>query len=131
MTKEDKELVLKDLCARLPYKVKIQVTWWSGIQGASINTTLDSDYIDELIDDNSGDIEIKPYLRLMSSMTEEEKEEIEHLAGSIVCYNELEGGSTLFDEVGLDWLNSHHFDYRGLIKKGLALEATEEIYKWQ
>ena len=52
------------------------------------------------------------------------------MAGSIVCYNEFEGGSTLFDEVGFDWLNAHHFDYRGLIPKGLALEAPEGMYKF-
>lgn len=29
----------------------------------------------------------------------------------------------------IDWLLAHHFDYRGLIPMGLALEATEGMYK--
>lgn len=75
---------------------------------------------------NLNSVEFKPYLRPMSSMTEEEKE---LMKGSVICFNELEGNSTLFDEIGLDWLLAHHFDFRGLIEKGLALEAPEGMYK--
>ena len=118
MTQEDKELLFKDLCARLPYGVKIQV-YYEEIAG--------SGYFDEtvwLIDNdepfhvNDRWIEnITPYLRPMSSMTDEERQEY----GLVLC-----------DELSInqyDWLNAHHFDYRGLIKKGLALEAPKEMYK--
>ena len=140
MTKEDKELLLKDLCARLPYGVIVRCV---GIPKNPYydHTETDRDFellsvcpkkgmviIDHYGNYNIPFTECTPYLRPMSSMTEEEKKEVEELDGSIVCYNEFEGGSTLFDEVGLDWLNAHHFDYRGLIEKGLALEAHRGMY---
>ena len=77
MKQEDKEILLKDLCARIPYGVKIEVTWWVMGEGTCINTTLEPDLIEQLLNDEYGDTEIKPYLRSMSSMTEEE--EIEYL----------------------------------------------------
>lgn len=61
---------------------------------------------------------IKPYLRSMSSMTEEEEKQFQD-----VNLYELP-----YMVEGLDWLNAHHFDYRGLIEKGLALEAPEGMY---
>lgn len=74
MTQEDKELLLlKDLCSRLPYGVKIELTWWVMGEGTCINTTLEPDHIEQLLNDEDGNIEVKPYLRPMSSMTEEEK----------------------------------------------------------
>ena len=161
MTQENKNLLLKDLCARLPYGVKC--TWFI----ECILTRNRVDYIGELIDickviktngyaywdcyfHNSEDeddyeyseipIEIvKPYLRPMSSMTEEEKKEFSIFIGKTETYrqqicldsdsmcNPTIGGYKcvywgLFDKC-FDWLNAHHFDYRGLIEKGLAIEA--------
>ena len=119
MTQEDKELLLKDLCARLPYGVKCQHPY--GI-AELVNVDIDGDWVSlafDTPDDNDYrlDKRIKPYLRPMSSMTEEEWKE----------YNQTIGKSFSFtDEV--DWLNAHHFDYRGLIEKGLALEAPEGMY---
>ena len=105
MTQEEKQLLLKDLCARLPYNTNIQVKDWT-----ILNTELKIGHIQRLQND---DIELKPYLRPMSSMTDEECEEVEkHI--------------TIYDTV--DWMNKHHFDYRDLIKKGLALEAPEGMY---
>lgn len=74
---------------------------------------------------------IKPYLRLLSSITEEELEELNTLTYHNICVqdNALCGyicGIELEDV--FDWLNAHHFDYRGLIKMGLALEAPEGMY---
>ena len=63
--------------------------------------------------------EVKPYLRPMSSMTEEEKEEYKKLQH---CLNDTMLTISLLN----NWLNEHHFDYRGLIKKGLAIEVTKE-----
>ena len=118
MTQSDKELLLKDLCARLPYGVNADITLNKedeclnsypivGIVGDKI--VFETDIVS-----CSTDIEaVKPYLRLMSSMTEDESNKYTHL--------------TFVERI--DWLNSHHFDYRGLIEKGLALEAPEGMYK--
>ena len=67
----------------------------------------------------------KPYLRPMSSMTEEEKKEFSVLAVGTHLFK----GPLIPSYDTLDWLNAHHFDYRGLIDKGLALEAPEDMYK--
>jgi hypothetical protein len=69
----------------------------------------------------------KPYLRPMSSMTEEEKKEYELLANH--CIVTSIGFVHLEATLLIDWLNEHHFDYRGLIPMGLALEASEDMYK--
>ena len=114
MTQEEKELLLKDLCGRLPY----------GVMGLIHNVNCD-DYNISIV---GGDIDlfsrhfisIKPYLRPMSSMTEEEK--IDYQA--FFNYDGVE-----YPEEYIDWLNAHHFDYRGHIEKGLALEAPEGMYK--
>lgn len=119
MTQEDKELLLKDLSARLPYGVKIELTWWVMDEGTCINTTLEPDHVEQLLNDEYGDTEIKPYLRPMSSMTGEEKEEYHKLCDSYY--------GIYFDSIdSIDWLNKNHFDYRGLIPKGLAIEVTKE-----
>lgn len=135
MTKEDKQLLLKDLCARLAFgRVKCQV------KVLSFNEEMDEHI--ELLDDeivfiepgiynaylyNEGtdvDIsDIKPYLRPMSSMTEEEKKTL----NNILEYQYYSDDSCMC-EAG-DWLLEHHFDNRHLIEKGLALEAPEGMYK--
>ncbi len=128
MTREEKNLLLRDLCGRLLYGVKV---WRQGgnyvvscldIEKQSVYLKVDFEAIRGWWTDIE---EVKPYLRPMSSMMEEEKE---LMKGSVICFNELEGNSTLFDEIGLDWLNAHHFDYRGLLEKNLALEAPEGMY---
>ena len=130
MTQEDKQLLLKDLSARLPYGVKIELTWWVMGEGTCINTTLEPDHIEQLLNDEYGDTEIKPYLRPMSSMTEEEKLQLSQYA---YIGEDLNG--EFIDEVQrkdcaayIDWLNKNHFDYRGLIENRLALEAPEGMY---
>lgn len=125
MTQEDKELLLKDLSARLQYKPKALINGHlATILGIDENIVImcidDNDYKDETIisaDDNSDDVKL--YLRSMSSMTEKEKDEYHKLCNSY--YN------IYFDSIySIDWLNSHHFDYRRLIPKNLAIEVTEE-----
>lgn len=129
MTQEDKALLLKDLCARAPYGVKVcanhHVTGITAI-------TLDRDYVETRINDlhtyKGSSIEnICPYLCPMSSMTEEEKKEYKLLANH--CIVTSIGFVHIEAQTLIDWLNAHHFDYRGLIKKGLALEAPEDMYK--
>lgn len=105
MTQENKQLLLKDLCARLPYKVIIKSVGETKIIGL-----WDLKDVDNLP---------LPYLRSISSMTEEEK-----VTYSIYHDNPLNIGYGL-----IDWLNSRHFDYRGLIPKGLALKAPKDMYK--
>ena len=123
MRTEDKELLLKDLCARLPYVVKCTTkSSWNGIytiEGYKDNRFfLDCPVYDE--GDDEWMIEsVVPYLRPMSSMTEEEEKEYNSL-------NAYEGGFFPHTEEAFDWLNTHHFDYRGLIEKGLAIAVTEE-----
>ena len=126
MTQEDKELLLKDLSARLPYKCKCKaskgITHWHKL-------TLNPETIDKIIDDYYD--EIKPYLRPMSSMTEEEENEFISL-NAIPSPCQLPNHTRMnwySNATMLDWLNAHHFDYRGLIEKGLALEAPEGMYK--
>ena len=139
MTQENKELLLKDLCARLPYGVKIQVPYEDG-----------SGYFDETVWEVNNDgpfhvngwgIEyeyVKPYLFPLSSMTEEMMEEFDSLFnGTFQYFNQgVISASYLWDRneakfVGehecsklIDFFNSHHIDYRNLIEKGLAIDAT-------
>ena len=129
MKQEDKNLLLKDLCARLPYGVKCHFKYGS----AEGDITLDC------IDNNVARFDygwygkfhvsidtdyIKPYLRPMSSMTEEEEIEYDATFATI----KISDGH--YDSVmtykSIDFLNAYHFDYRGLIPIGLAIEVTEE-----
>ena len=130
MTQEDKELLLQDLCARLPYGVKIELTWWVMGEGTYINTTLEPDHIEQLLNDEDGDTEIKPYLRPMSSMTMVEfKEWLGYCKADYDC--EFKPEPTFNFEschLSISWLNQHHFDYRELIEKGLAIEAPNNMY---
>ena len=141
MKKEDKALLLKDLCSRFPYGVKIELTWWVMDEVTYINTVLEPDHVDQLINDEYGDTEIKPYLRPMSSMTEEEFTKLKEYSGLI--YDQLDlasfqnGTYKILDFYlsgvpsctvirVFDWLNKDHFDYRDLIQMGLAIAVTKE-----
>lgn len=115
MTQEDKQLLLKDLCARLPYGVICTDNRHGDSRVFYIDVEDERVYYTDF--DEYGLIEnCKPYLRPISSMTEEEKDEYDRL---VMC-----NASWVVD----DWLNSRHFDYRGLIEKGLVLEAPEGMY---
>lgn len=121
MTQEDKELLLKDLTARLPYGVKIELSWWVMGEGISIDTTLEPECIEELLNDEDGDTEIQPYLFPLSRMTEEQKM---FLRQQNWCIAISTSGTVETTIEGINWLNKNHFDYRGLIEKGLAINAT-------
>lgn len=138
MTQNDKELLIKDLCARVPYVTFVYVDWdereemeicecyEDEEEEPNIHTLISCNYYGECdLDDNLVETvhHIKPYLRPISSMTEEEKKDFGVPFTS-------EGLVTLADTVEcMDWLNVHLFDYRGLIEKGLAIEAPEGMYK--
>ena len=114
MTQEDKELLLKDLCARLPYGVIIQIKDWT-----VLDAELKIGHINRL---QINDVELKPYLFPMSSMTEEQK-----VIYGALCYSIIQSlAKNIQSELNelINWLNAHHFDYRGLIEKGLAIDAT-------
>lgn len=150
MTQEQKELLLKDLCARARYKVNICVS-----KGTRINingkieekdlvdtvygvifyndeprivTPQNFSFLDKNGINNFGGwtVEIvKPYLRPMSSMTEEEKKEYAMFFRAFSC--------SMYERESverIDWLHAHHFDYRELIPMGLAIEAPEDMYKF-
>ena len=131
MTQEDKNLLLKDIFSRLPYGVKVlcpdgedaELFYEKGILWIKYThgfiCSLDW-YLEDL----------KLYLRSMSSMTEEEIKEAENISrlkyidGTFAELRQF----TLINDNFVDWLNAHHFDYRGLIEKGLVLEAPENMY---
>lgn len=124
MTQEEKQLLLQDICARLPYGVKATTTanGWRDVYVVS-GYNNDRIYLDCPVYDEGDDewlIEsVKPYLRSMESMTKEEKEEYNIIIDAL-----FDTGISYLN----DWLNSHHFDYRGLIPKSLALPAPEGMY---
>ena len=118
MIQEHKELLLKDLCVRLPYGLKVKCEKYSFPV-----TILYGGNIDEVKFIETGGIEnicaIKPYLFPLSSMTEEQSKVYHELI------NGMFGTSALINfEVLTDFFNANHLDYRGLIKKGLAIDAT-------
>ena len=155
MTQEEKDLLLKDLCARLPHHVRVKVWLKDG--------TIEEGLFD--FEHNYGDVmmdfffynklkDLKPYLRPIYSMTKEEAEEFYKVTGNIFKFypgckiydhipafdNNCTSFDTFDDEYEykrvkpenviacIDFLNRHHFDYRGLINLGLALEAKEGMY---
>jgi hypothetical protein len=130
MTQKDKELLLKDLCARLPYKVKYMDLW----NPDELPTTLCDINVDvELIMNTDGfSLEVekcKPYLLPLSSMNEEQKKEYNRWKHEVPVYHYEYGD--IVEEIELydspesfEYLIENHFDYRGLIEKGIAIDAT-------
>ena len=122
MTQENSnQLLLKDLCARLPYHIRVKV-WLK--DGTTEEGTLDLEH-------NYGDVlrdafyynkivKIKPYLRPISSMTETQKNEYQYITERWM----YDSSYSISDSI--DWLNKNHFDYRGLIPMGLTIAVTKE-----
>lgn len=124
MTQEDKELLLKDLCARLPYGVILNCCNLVGEKLYTIdcNGLVNNDYDLE---------EVKPYLFPLSSMNDEQKKEYNRWKHEVpVChyeYGDVVEEVELFDSPGsFKYLIENHFDYHGLIEKGLAIDATSK-----
>ena len=123
MTQEQKDLLLKDLCARLPYDVKVncndKVYSFNGIQYFNICILTDDNENNAFT--TAGIKYVKPYLFPLSSMTEEQN--LEYLS---TCRG---GNSYCPTSKTFDWFDKNHFDYRGLIPMGLAIDATnKDIY---
>ena len=142
MTQEDKQILIKVLCAGLPYEEKVEVCIKDkdikSIDCVKYNTV--STYIGLL---NEEKFSVKPYLRPMSSMTEKEFYELCELGVSLPPFKDYYGQMQYYGSGGewsvvdveiediikyVNYLNAHHFDYNGLIEKGLALEAPEGMY---
>ena len=131
MTQEEKQLLLKDLCARIPNHVKVELH-------GEICTCLG--YFDDFVmltsntplGQQTNVANVKPYLRPLSSMTEEEKIElctISYAPDEMKTIEEKLYVIKINAKNAADFYNEHHFDYRGLIPMGLALEAQEGMYK--
>ena len=119
---KDRELLITDLFARIQYGVICQLSS-DGI--TTITEKLQLGGLSHFLYQN---LQVKPYLRPMSSMTEEECNEFFTLAEDIVRCGKR-GYSCGLSIAQINWLNSHFFDYNGLIEKGLALEASKDMYK--
>ena len=151
MTQENKKLLLKDLCARLPYGVICHYDTIVPMVGKvkSYGRLYNISFFDvkpcfqfhcnrDIFDFDN----VKPYLFPLSSMTDEQWRELFETAGyevreedcgrhtEMYYYDMVGHNNTLYPNCdAIDWLNAHHFDYRGLIEKGLALDATgKNIY---
>ena len=135
MTREEKDLLLQDLCGRLPYGVKCAYFDGCGNERDDVlNGIMPHDeriLVGKCsIDYSDSDIlGLVPYLFPMSSMTEEQKNEfdartVEIMFGEVVCKKNDEIGYGKLMEFDLDFYNKHHLDWRGLIPMGLAIDAT-------
>ena len=143
MTQEHKELLLIDICARLPYKVKISIPelFTNKKQVETLNEIFKGKDNLYRVNDSGILIEyIKPYLFPLSSMTDKQEKEIQEIVGDsdIACIIRKAGGlelwldstdtdptiwlDTIFEVQ--DYLNKNHFDYRNLINKNLAIDCT-------
>ena len=150
ITEENKNLLFRDLSSRFSYGVKVVHTTLSdnmpkvwdviGLPAVGlVDIVVPGKYRFAAVPVE----EIKPYLRLMDSMTEEEQREFGNLVGlwknpgTSRFVNRIpdlgEFGKTLITEIiiarAIDWLNAHHLDYRGLIEKDLAIKAPEGMYE--
>lgn len=134
MTQEEKFLLFKDLCARTPYGVKVNIKGIEskplGCKVIAVNVVATTINVELL----PADIEVefvKPYLRPMSSMTEEESNELESITFPLM-EKDWDGNENpaciIWTDIPkyMDFILSHHFDYLGLIDKGLAIEVTKE-----
>ncbi len=146
MTQEQKDLLLKDLCARLPYKVKVQNTYYNSFEPATIwLLDLNAQKVRLFADEGYQSIEyIKPYLFPLSSMSDAQKEELititngkfRYMWGDInnaiprkntsewgISENTFINGIKVINILYI-WLLKNHFDINGLIPMGLAIDAT-------
>ena len=150
MTNEEKVLLLKDLCARLPYGVYVSVhdTFKYStvpyenvyLKASDISSLIDSISLNErysnkdkrfnrIVKERKDYLEYKPCLFPMSSMTEEQKKEYNLLRDRVTTYHYEDGNIVEDIELrdnwaSIDYLNANHFDYRGLIEKGLATDVS-------
>lgn len=139
MTREEKDLLVKDFCARLPYNVKAYVKNWSKLdrkyyediyEVKSVFPSLNEVHVQSKTGSvnvlfGRPDYDIKPYLFPLSSMTEEQKNKLQNklIELELKAIND-EIDHTKVAEYEIDFYNQNHIDFRGFIEKGLALDAT-------
>lgn len=147
MTQEDKELLLKDLCARTLYGVICLNKVTKEVYKLCYVTSYNEISLDDRTAVFYSPDDIIPYLRPMDSMTEEERKELSKLCDFVICCCDnddfghlgIEILTDLYDKDdyyvnktidvrAIDWLLSHHFDYQDLIDKELALVAPKDMY---
>ena len=139
MTEKEKKLLITDLAARTAFGVMVEQSlyphvekeqWMKSVQKNDAVQLYWYKYINEFVPVHC----VKPYLRPMSSMTKEEQKAFDDFCvideeawkgNGIVGY--INQAQIMADAV--DFLNAHHFDFRGLIEKGLAIEAPKDMYK--
>ena len=135
MTQNEKDILLKDLCGRIMCGVKCTVYEYTNVQtlsGVIPNSVYKELYFDELDwkeYDGFADVQYcKPYLFPLSSMTNEQKEELDNMFNQEDdIYEKIKTGNfefSFYRKSIFDFLNKHHLDWRGLIPMGLALDAT-------
>ena len=126
MTRADKDLLMKDLCARLPYGIKAEIKYFDGAwellaiyTNGTTYATRDVGYpIETFFED------CKPYLLPLSSMTDKQKQELYNLVEESAFQILHSEDDNPHPHIAMDWYNKNHFDYRGLIPMGLANDAT-------
>ena len=135
MEKKQKQLIITDICVRLPYGIKVHRF------SDNVDIDIDIENFSHFLE-YSEDDEFKPYLRPLSNMTEDEKKvyhKLLQMSVTVVMPNMVRKETSYIvdledDGDGLnhlyDWFNENRFDYRGLIPMGLALEAPENMYKF-
>lgn len=127
MTQEEINLVLQDICSRLLYTLYIRDEYGDIIKIDKDTVKIDT-YFNSILQGN-----IKPYLRPLSDMSKEEKNELIQIRPYMVFEDGTvkSAACNTFYQMAevLDWLNVHHFDYRRLIEMNLAYKATKDMYK--
>ena len=118
MIQEDKQLLLKDLCARLPYRIAIKDDYGDTIF-LDYNDVHIQNYFEGIVDGV-----VRPYLRPMSSMTEEERQGYNEYLFHGASIGLMSNTATAYELI--NWLLEHHFDFMGLIEKGLAIEVNNK-----
>lgn len=121
MTQEDKELLLKDLCTRSSYGVKGIITYSGDKDIFTVKGIFNVLFLSDTEYCNIEDF--RPYLFPLSSMIEEEWEDYQKIRMMDWVHGDI-NGTFINASLIVDWLNAHHFDYRGLIEKGLAIDDT-------
>ena len=134
MTQEDKDLLMKDLCARLPYGVKCEIVIYRPVDGEVVDIFTDTITFENISKYTDARYKIRPYLFPLSSITDEQEKELSKLGVTYLEYalhDDIRGLGIMVDEayIFFEFCYKHHIDFLGLIEMGLAIDATgKNIY---
>jgi hypothetical protein len=135
MTQEHKDILLKDICARLPY----------GVKAEKYTIRMDGEFVpianieivtakDILARNECPGYTIKPYLFPLSSMTEDQIKELSKLGvsyGEYALHDDIRGLGIMVEDayIFFEFCYKHHIDFLGLIEMDIAIDATgKNIY---